>query len=253
MVTLEDQLLEQGAGATLDQLIQEADAVDPNALPAQIAEIGRQLDALYTHRSQLDEAKGREETILQDMDGNGRAADAAEETQAVVAEIREGVHRYVRVRLASLLLNHEIERFRASHQGPILSRASALFAQLTLGSFIQLTTEYNDKDQPMLVGVRANDRRVNVDGMSDGTRDQLYLALRLASLEHYVANNEPLPFIVDDILIQFDDQRAKVALQVLAQLSTRLQVIFFTHHYRLTELVQELQGLHVVQIHQLEP
>ena len=197
--------------------------------------------------------RGGEEVILHEMDGRGRAADAAEQAQAVVAELREGVHRYVRLRLASLLLNREIERFRASHQGPILRCASAFFAQLTLGSFTQLTTEYNDKDQPVLVGVRANDRRVSVDGMSDGTRDQLYLALRLASLEHYVASNEPLPFIVDDILIQFDDQRAKVALQVLAQLSTRLQVIFFTHHYRLIELVQELQGPHVVQIHQLEP
>jgi uncharacterized protein YhaN len=118
--------------------------------------------------------------------------------------------------------------FRVSHQGPILSRASALFTQLTLESFTQLETHYNAKDQPVLVGVRAEGRQVSVDGMSDGTRDQLYLALRLASLEHYLARNEPLPLIVDSILIQFDDQRAKVALQMLAQLSTRIQVIFFT-------------------------
>ena len=45
--------------------------------------------------------------------------------------------------------------------------------------------------------------------MSDGTADQLYLALRLASFEHYVSHNEPLPLVLDDILIQFDNERAR--------------------------------------------
>ena len=41
-------------------------------------------------------------------------------------------------------------------------------------------------------------REVDVTGLSDGTRDQLYLALRLASLEHYAAHGEPMPLILDD-------------------------------------------------------
>jgi uncharacterized protein YhaN len=92
--------------------------------------------------------------------------------------------------------------------------------------------------------------QVGVEGMSDGTRDQLYLALRLATLEQYLANHEPLPFIVDDILIQFDDQRAEAALQVLAELSAKTQVLFFTHHWRLVELAKKLPGHDVVKIQQ---
>ena len=45
-----------------------------------------------------------------------------------------------------------------------------------------------------------------MEGMSNGTRDQLYLALRLASLEKYMESSEPMPFIVDDILVDFDDE-----------------------------------------------
>ena len=73
-------------------------------------------------------------------------------------------------------------------------------------------------------------------GMSDGTADQLYLALRLAGLEHYLEANEPMPFIVDDILIKFDNDRAAAALQALAELSHQTQVIFFTHHRHLVDL-----------------
>ncbi|MCJ7692902.1 MAG: hypothetical protein MUO22_05750, partial [Sedimentisphaerales bacterium] len=69
--------------------------------------------------------------------------------------------------------------------------------------------------------------------------DQLYLVLRLAGLEEYLERNEPIPFIVDDILIKFDDDRSVAALKALAQLSTRTQVIFFTHHRHLVELAEE--------------
>jgi hypothetical protein len=251
IATLEEQLLDQSAGATIDQLLREAEALDADALPGQLREITQQFDALEAKRSQLDQTIGREQTILSQMDGSAKAAEAAEKAQALLAELREGVDRYVRLRLASIMLQREIERYRVSHQGPILSRASDLFAQLTLGSFAKLATDYNDANAPVLVGIRADGRQVGAEGMSDGTRDQLYLALRLASLERYVATHEPLPFIVDDILIQFDDQRAKAALQVLAELSTKTQVLFLTHHRRLAELAKELEGPAVVQAQQL--
>ena len=66
--------------------------------------------------------------------------------------------------------------------------------------------------------------------MSTGSRDQLYLALRLASLETYLDRHEPLPFIVDDVLDL--PTTALPVLQVLAEFSKRTQVIF-THHEHL--------------------
>jgi uncharacterized protein YhaN len=74
--------------------------------------------------------------------------------------------------------------------------------------------------------------------MSDGTADQLYLALRIASLEDWLAHHPPVPFVLDDILINFDDQRAIAALKVLAELSNKTQVIFFTHHQHLVKLAE---------------
>jgi uncharacterized protein YhaN len=77
-----------------------------------------------------------------------------------------------------------------------------------------------------------------VEGMSDGTADQIYLALRLAGLEMYMGNNEPIPFIVDDILIKFDNDRAAATLKVLAKISEKTQLIFFTHHHHLVQLAE---------------
>ena len=58
-------------------------------------------------------------------------------------------------------------------------------------------------------------------GMSDGTQAQLYLALRLASLKKFIAKGEPLPLLVDDALIDFDNDRAQAAMKVLGDLGQR--------------------------------
>jgi uncharacterized protein YhaN len=75
--------------------------------------------------------------------------------------------------------------------------------------------------------------------MSEGTCDQVYLALRLAGLYLYLDKEEPLPFIVDDILVNFDDQRSLATLRVLAELSRRTQIIMFTHHDHIVDLARE--------------
>jgi uncharacterized protein YhaN len=87
--------------------------------------------------------------------------------------------------------------------------------------------------------------------MSSGTRDQLYLALRLASLEKYMESSEPMPFIVDDVLVDFDDKRSEAALNALAVLAERTQVVVFTHHSQVVQQANSLQGAAQVQIHEL--
>lgn len=70
---------------------------------------------------------------------------------------------------------------------------------------------------------------VRVSGLSTGTADQLYLALRVASVDDYLDRANALPFVADDLFINFDDARAAAGFEVLCQLSRKTQVLFFTH------------------------
>jgi uncharacterized protein YhaN len=87
--------------------------------------------------------------------------------------------------------------------------------------------------------------------MSSGTRDQLYLALRLASLEWRLASHEPMPFILDDILVNADDARSKAALKILGELAARTQIILFTHHRRIVDEATQLATTSGLQVHEL--
>ncbi|NQT48994.1 MAG: hypothetical protein HQ578_08490 [Chloroflexi bacterium] len=239
---VEEDLLDLGGGATLAELLREAAQVDADSLPGQIDRISDEVEHLQNEENRLRRELWEEEQAVKQMDGSAQAAEAAEKAQEILATVRSSVERYLRLRMASIVLRREIERYRAENQGQLLSRAGDLFSQLTLGSFAGLQTDYNEKDEPVLVGIRPSGEAVVVSGMSDGTLDQLYLSIRLASLEKYLETGEPMPFVVDDILIRFDDQRAEATLKVLADLAQKTQVIFFTHHSRLVDLAKGVVG-----------
>jgi exonuclease SbcC len=75
-----------------------------------------------------------------------------------------------------------------------------------------------EEERQILKAVRADGERLTMEQLSTGRRDQLFLALRLAAIEGHLENGEPLPVIIDDILIQFDDAASAATFQVLAEL-----------------------------------
>jgi uncharacterized protein YhaN len=237
LTDLEKRLRELGAGATVEAFIAEAAAMDADTIEPELQELDTAAEALEKERSELDQKIGALKDRLNQMDGRSQAAIHAEGAERLLAGLESTVEQYARMKIASVILSRTVEQYREKHQGPLISRASDLFSKMTLGSFSRLRADYDDKGNPVLVGIRSeNEAQVHVEGMSDGSADQLYLALRLASLEQYLENNEPLPFVVDDILLRFDDDRALATLSVLAKLAEKTQVLFFTHHQHLIDL-----------------
>ena len=78
--------------------------------------------------------------------------------------------------------------------------------------------------------------------MSEATRDQLYLALRLAYIEDYAGRAEAPPFVGDDIFASFDDPRTAHGLEALAAIGDRVQPILFTHHLHVIETARARLG-----------
>ena len=250
--TFEDQLATLAGPVGVAKLREEAEGADPEMLEARIAELVDRLDPLERGRDELGEEIGRCRQKLDAMDGGPAAADARQIVEERVARLALDVERYARLRLASAVLREAVERHRKEHQGPVLERAGGLFAAMTAGSFAGLRADVDDKGQPVLLGIRADGATLlKVDGMSEGTADQLYLALRLASLQTYLDDHEPIPLVVDDILVNFDNARALAALKALAELSERTQVLFFTHHDHLVDLARSALGEEVLFVHHL--
>ena len=249
---LSRQLQHQAGGGSLDDLVQDTENANEDELKARLAQLQDEISQLEQQKNEAVRSLGENSALLQQMNGSPQAAAAQEQLEQILAQIQSDAEQYIRLKLASVLLQKTVDRFREASQGPVLKRACELFSQLTLERFSGIRPEYDDKGEAVLVGIRASDSsEIHVASMSDGTCDQLYLALRVALLEQSLQGREPIPLIVDDILVMFDDDRATAALRVLAELSAKTQVILFTHHARVVELAKELREKETVFVHSL--
>lgn len=242
-------LIERNGVSDLRQIENEASGYELDVLRSELSESEERQKSLQDEVFKTGSEYGRLLQEFERLEASEESALQAQRAEDALARIRPAIAQYLRLRIASEVLQQAIEAFREKHQGPVLNRASELFSRLTLGDHSGLTTGFGDDDKPVLVAVRQNGERIQVEGLSDGTRDQLYLALRLAAIEHHVEAVAPCPVIFDDILINSDDARASAALQVISDLAKHTQVLFFTHHRRLAEL-----GINAgAQVIELEP
>jgi uncharacterized protein YhaN len=232
-----------GDGLPIETLEEQWRGADPDlaatragALPSLLAESNARVTAAA---EAAREAKLAFEAL--DLDGDG-AAEAAAEAEQARAEMAVQAETYLLKRAQAVTLRWAIERHRRERQDPLLARAGTLFRRLTLGRYSDLRIDH-DAAVPRLLGVADGGRSaIDVDAMSDGTADQLFLALRLAAAEQSVASGVRLPFLADDLFINFDDDRAKAGFEVLAELATSTQVLFFTHHAHLADLARGVVG-----------
>jgi uncharacterized protein YhaN len=239
---LRSQLAPFCAGNTLETFAADAEREDADRLSTQIAELDGDIGSLRDQRDEAIRAKEEAAGILRQYGGASAAADRAEEQQFLLSQLEEDARDYAIAVVAGRLLQRAVERYQEKSQGPVLAGASEYFAKLTCGAFAGLRTDLDDSGQQVLLGSRPGGVHLPVQAMSEGTRDQLYLALRLGTVDHWLDQHAAIPLVVDDILLTFDDRRAAATLEVLAAIAQRTQVLFFTHHEHLVSMVQENNG-----------
>ena len=236
-------LQQDGDGLSIDALTQECEGVDIDQVRARQETVATDVKVLQERLNEAAEQRAEARQVFQAISGgDDAAAKAAAERQEAIAAMREVAERYVRFRTSAMLLRWAIDRFRQEKQGPLLKRAGELFQVLTMGSFDRLSVQFDDQDQMRLAGVRPNGEVVSVPGLTSGTEDQLFLALRIAAIEDYLARATALPFVADDLFINFDPDRSAAGFDILGQLAEKTQVLFFTHHPHLVDIAQNRLG-----------
>jgi uncharacterized protein YhaN len=234
----EQEFLQKAGNVDRQAFLDECLAATPEAIEQELSAIQVRSQEL---RDRRDEVRDRQKVLENQVNalGGDQAARAAADCRMHEAEVLARVREYIPLRLASLALTRATRRYRDEHHAPVLGRASELFQSITGGRYSAIRLAEND-----LYAVRsdAGTESVLQRYMSEGTRDQVYLALRLASLEHAHEQAEPLPLILDDGLVQFDDGRTAAMLAVLADISAGMQVILFTHHRSVLDAARAVQA-----------
>jgi uncharacterized protein YhaN len=249
--TINERLAELALGQELKTFVGQVRVHDPDELVAKLGRLDDEKKGLLQEQKQLVEEIAVQKKELEAIGGDSLAAGIAEQVQGLSGKIASDVEHYIRLKLASMVLANAIERYRRLNQSPVLEAASGYFKTITGGAFEGLRADYDEKGDPVIKAFRSDGKPLMVHEMSDGSRDQLFLALRLGGLDKYVSANGPMPFIVDDVLVHFDDDRSAAALDAMSKLAQSTQIIFFTHHRHLVELAKTFLDDQTLQVHYL--
>lgn len=198
-------------------------------------------DALTREITELDQRrisaalqKGRHEHEAQQLGGD-RAARIGAELEVLKTELDEQIDRYLLVHLAERVLDRVTDRYARENQPALLQYTSELLARVTEGRHLRVVVQPETRSLATID--RSGQLRSPAD-LSSGTREQLFLALRLAYILDYCDRNEPLPVIMDDVLVNFDDARAAASLGALRDAARVTQVILLTCHQRWVDIAR---------------
>lgn len=227
---------------------------DSAALEQEKQTCSAQMEQLEGSEKAAHDAVYAAQQALAAIDTSGEAAQAREEMESAVARYRAGVRPWAQLKLAHALLTQALRRHREQAQGPVLALASGYFCQMTGGRFARLLVD-GDSATPLLLAQPEQGAPMGIGALSEGTADQLHLALRLAALD-VQRQSQPeraMPLVLDDVFMTADDARAAHMLQALAQFAAQHQVVVFTHHQHLLEIAARSLPSGAVQVHRLAP
>lgn len=127
------------------------------------------------------------------------------------------------------------ERMRGSITPEIKQRASDIMSIISGGRYEELNT--GKKLQPSVI---SNGIPMGAELLSGGTRDSVYLALRI-SLMSQIFSEELPPLMMDEALCQLDDERAAETVALLCELTkTDMQILLFTCHSREAQICEKI-------------
>jgi uncharacterized protein YhaN len=235
-------LREAGDGFSIDDLRAESALHPADEDPTRLEAAGAaRRQASEAGQRAAEEASRLRQTMEQQAEATGLNAAAADQ-QAAIASLSRTLDEALLYHTASLLLSRALDAVEQSGGSDMLRSISGIFRTLTNDLYTRVASEPDDTNKADLVMIQRDfpEERQHIEQLSEGTRDQLFLALRVAAIQDHLTSAEPLPFIGDDILQSFDDERALAALRVLTELSQHTQVIVLTHHRHVLELAEQL-------------
>jgi uncharacterized protein YhaN len=233
----------------LDQLLEKSglgsDAVLAD-LEGALAVARRQTREIESERSELLETRGTLDGRMQRGAEESASARLRLEEAGITERISQALESYAVSSVAGRLLEDALEAYEAERQPSVIQSAQDIFTRLTGGRYTRLATPLG-RFEPLVSGAASSGKAP--DRLSRATAEQLFLALRLSYIDNLASAHPSLPVLMDDVLVNFDDERRRAAARVIAEFAARRQVVYFTCHPATAEtFVKEADELTMVEM-----
>ena len=224
--SLEDAMKKIASGHRLEDMLHDLESMSAGEISVKLESVEDLIRELQQNRDALAEKSGEIKDRLSRLADSNELSHLREKQERIRTELKELCRRWSVYTVAAHLISSARDYFEKERQPEVITRAGEFFRSITNGSYKGIVAPPGSSE---IFAVTADGDRIPPEGLSRGTAEQLYLSLRFG----YVTSRhgtEPLPLLMDDILVNFDPQRAEAAAETIISLSDQLQVIFLTCH-----------------------
>lgn len=189
--------------------------------------------------TQLHQSRGEMQQEMKTLAENKRLPAAKLELGCLEEHIQRAAARWRVLAVTSLMLEDIRQIYETERQPETLAEASTYLVRLTEGRYKRIWTPLAQD------GLRldtADGESLPLDVLSQGTREAIFLSLRLALASAYARRGALLPLVLDDVLVNLDLRRAKAAAEVIRDFANGgHQLLLFTCHHHIVKIFQRAQ------------
>ena len=197
----------------------------------------KRLTELNIEKDQLLQTIGETKTQVDYLVNNEDMSKQLTELEIGRQKIRECGKEWAVGKIALHMLDQARKKYEKERQPEVIKAAEGIFGYVTQKSYSRI---FKPMDSDDIFIVDKNEQVKGLLEMSRGTREQLYLALRFGLIEEFEKRSEPLPLVMDDIFVNFDENRNSQMLDKVLQFSQKRQVIVLTCHKRVFDAYSSL-------------
>ncbi|MAT15574.1 MAG: hypothetical protein CMJ46_09935 [Planctomyces sp.] len=216
---------------------EDLERFDPTANKHRLTDLADKEKVVADKLSRRLEESGALKQQLSQWESDQSLMKFRQQLSVVRAKLQESTSRWLGVQVGQEITRQIQNRYERTQQPEVLANASRYFTELTDGRYQNVWTPLGKRHLCLEDGQKQVFR---VEQVSRGTRELLFLSLRMALVQQFHARGIELPFILDDVMVNFDQGRTETALATLLKWAEEgQQILCFTCHLHLAKMLED--------------
>lgn len=232
---------EEKAAGALEELM----ALSPEEAFREKAVVREGIAALEEELEGLADSRGRLALRIEQIAADERLGELLFERKELERKIEDGLKEWLSAVLAKHFLEVSRKRHERERQPEVVKKAGEYLALMTANRYTLLSGGETGFSVVLEEAGQAGKRKEEVK-WSSGLGDQVYLSMRLALAGLWGRNSEPLPLILDDLLVRFDETRQQGAAEAILRAAEDNQVLLFTCQRQTLDIFRTVLERHTV-------
>ena len=226
-----------GDGKSYFDFINELEGTSPEDLKENKTQLKERLEEIENNLSELREKRGGIAKEIEQIERREKGSSLRMRKTAKLQKLKKKSEEWSILILARTIMQKAIEKYEKERQPGVIKEAQSVFSKMTLGRYSRI---YAPLDEAKIYVEDEEGRRKDIQKLSRGTAEQLYLSLRFGFIREFSKRSESLPIVFDDILVNFDPERFQAACEAIQELAKTNQILYFTCHPETVDLLTKI-------------